>query len=182
MGIGIGKISRNIISLSHVVSLKWPQSFSFSPILTLGWPGYLLWLVQCRRRHWQPTPALLPGNSHGWRSLEGCSPWGREVLDATERLHFHFSLSCIGGGNVNPLQGSCLENLRDGGAWWAAVYGVAQSRTWLKWLSSSSSSTMSQKWCYACYSPNLKSLRFAVSAFTLVELFLHYAKKSRMEI
>ena len=57
----------------------------------------------------------------------------------TERLHFHFSLSCIGEGNGNPLQGSCLENPRDGGAWWAAVYGVAQSRTRLKWLSSSSS-------------------------------------------
>ena len=55
----------------------------------------------------------------------------------TERLHFHFSLSCIGEGNGNPLQCSCLENPRDGGAWWAAVYGVAQSRTWLKWLSSS---------------------------------------------
>ena len=57
----------------------------------------------------------------------------------TERLHFHFSLSCIGEGNGNPLQCSCLENPRDGGAWWAAVYGVAQSRTRLKWLSSSSS-------------------------------------------
>ena len=57
----------------------------------------------------------------------------------TERLHFHFSLSCIGEGNGNPLQCSCLENPRDRGAWWAAVYGVAQSRTWLKWLSSSSS-------------------------------------------
>ena len=57
----------------------------------------------------------------------------------TEQLHFHFSLSCIGEGNGNPLQCSCLENLRDGGAWWAAVYGVAQSRTWLKRLSSSSS-------------------------------------------
>ena len=56
----------------------------------------------------------------------------------TERLHFHFSLSCIGEGNGNPLQCSCLENLRDGGAWWAAIYGVAQSRTRLKWLSSSS--------------------------------------------
>ena len=56
----------------------------------------------------------------------------------TERLHFHFSLSCIGEGNGNPLQYSCLENPRDGGAWWAAVYGVAQSRTQLKWLSSSS--------------------------------------------
>ena len=57
----------------------------------------------------------------------------------TERLHFHFSLSCIGEGNGNPLQCSCLENPRDGGAWWAAVYGVAQSWTRLKWLSSSSS-------------------------------------------
>ena len=58
----------------------------------------------------------------------------------TEQCHFHFSLSCIGEGNGNPLQYSCLENPRDGGAWWAAVYGVAQSRTRLKWLSSSSSS------------------------------------------
>ena len=58
--------------------------------------------------------------------------------DTTERLHFHFSLSCIGKGNGNPLQCSCLENPRDGGAWWAAVYGVAQSRTRLKRLSSSS--------------------------------------------
>ena len=58
--------------------------------------------------------------------------------DMTERLHFHFSLSCIGEGNDNPLQCSCLENPRDGGAWWAAVYGVTQSRTQLKQLSSSS--------------------------------------------
>ena len=92
-----------------------------------------------RRRQWHPTPVLLPGKSHGWRSLEGCSPWGRWGLDMTERLHFHFSLSCIGEGNGNPLQCSCLENPRDGAACWAAIYGVAQSRTWLKWLSSSSS-------------------------------------------
>ena len=92
------------------------------------------------RRQWHPTPVFLPGKSHGWRSLEGCSPWGHWGLDTTERLHFHFSLSCIGEGNGNPLQCSCLENPRDGGAWWAAIYGVAQSRTWLKWLSSSSSS------------------------------------------
>ena len=77
--------------------------------------------------------------SHGWRSLVGCSPWGCKQLDTTERLHFHFSLSCIGEGNGNPLQCSCLENPRDGGAWWAAVYGVAQSRTRLKLLSRSSS-------------------------------------------
>ena len=91
------------------------------------------------RRQWHPTPVLLPGKSHGRRSLEGCSPWGRWGLDMTERLHFHFSLSCIGEGNGNPLQCSCLENPRDGGACWAAVYGVTQSRTWLKWRSSSSS-------------------------------------------
>ena len=59
----------------------------------------------------------------------GYSPWGREELDMTERLHFHFSLSCIGKGNGSPLQCSCLENPRDGGAWWAAVYGVAQNQT-----------------------------------------------------
>ena len=63
-----------------------------------------------------PTPVLLPGKSHGQRSLAGCSPWGREESDTTERLHFHFSLSCIGEGNDNPLQCSCLENPRDGGA------------------------------------------------------------------
>ena len=90
------------------------------------------------RRQWHPTPILLPGESHGWRSLVGCSPWGREESDMTERLHFHFSLSCIGEGNGNPLQCSFLENPRDGGAWWAAVYRVVQSRTRLKWLSSSS--------------------------------------------
>ena len=89
-------------------------------------------------RQWHPTPVFLPGKSHGERSLVGCSPWGRSGSDTTERLHFHFSLSCIGEGNGNPLQCSCLENLRDGGAWWAAVCGVAQSWTWLKWLSSSS--------------------------------------------
>ena len=87
---------------------------------------------------WHPTPVLLPGKSNGWRSLVGCSPWGRWASDMTERLHFHFSLSCIGEGNGNPLQCSCLENPRDGGAWWAAVYRATQSRTWLKWLSSSS--------------------------------------------
>ena len=94
-----------------------------------------------QRRQWQPTPGLLPGKSHGRRSLVGCSPWGPEELDMTEQLHFHFSLSCIGEGNSNPLQCSCLENPRDGGAWWAAVYGVAQSWTQLKRLNSSSSST-----------------------------------------
>ena len=62
---------------------------------------------------WHPTPVLLPGKSHEWRSLVGYSPWGRWELDTTERLHFHFSFSCIGEGNGNPLQCSCLENPRD---------------------------------------------------------------------
>ena len=92
-----------------------------------------------RRRRWHPTPVLLPGKSHGRRSLVGCSPRGREESDTTERLPFHFSLSCLGEGNGNPLQCSCLENPRDGGAWWAAVYAVTQSWTRLKWLSSSRS-------------------------------------------
>ena len=79
---------------------------------------------------------------HGRRSLVGCSSWGRWGSDTTERFHCYFLLSCIGEGNGNALQSSCLENPRDGGAWWAAVYGVAQSRTRLKRLSSSSSSTI----------------------------------------
>ena len=86
------------------------------------------------------SSTLLPGESHGWRSLVGYSPWGLYELDMTEQLHFHISLSCIGEGNGNPLQCSCLENPRDGGARWAAVYGVTQSWTRLKWLSSSSRS------------------------------------------
>ena len=88
------------------------------------------------RRQWHPTPVLSPGRSHGQRSLVGFSPWGLEESDTTERLHFYFSLSCIGEGNGNPLQCSCVENPRDGRAWWAAIYGVAQSRTRLKILSS----------------------------------------------
>ena len=87
-----------------------------------------------------PTPVLLPRKSHGRRRLVGCSPWGPYESDTIERLHFHFSLSHIGEGNRNPLQCSCLENSRDRGAWWAAVSGVAQSRTQLKRFSSSSSS------------------------------------------
>ena len=85
-----------------------------------------------RRRQWHPTPVLLPGKSHGRGSLVGCSPCGRYESGTTERLHFHFSLSRIGEGNGNLLRCSCLENPRDGGAWWAAVSGVAQSRTRLK--------------------------------------------------
>ena len=156
-----------------------------------GVRGPFHWLVCSshanRRRQWHPTPVHLSGKSHGWRSLVGCSLWGRKESDTTKRLHFLFSLSCIGEGNGNPLRVlawripgtgepgelpsmgshrvghdwvtslslftfmhwrrkwqptpcSCLENPRDGGAWWAAVCGVARSRTQLKWCSSSSSS------------------------------------------
>ena len=113
--------------------VKVTETQGTSPDLT-SIPSTPLW-----RRQWHPTPALLPGKSHGWRSLVGCSPWGHKESDTTEWLHTHFSLSCIGEGDGNPLQCSCLENPRDGGAWWAASYGVAQSRTWLKPLNSSNS-------------------------------------------
>ena len=126
-------------------SVPPPAKGRSSPINTpVSPPSFLIllsfvWLyIFFRRRPWYPTPVLLPGKSHGRRSLVGCSPWGCEESDTTEWLHFHFSLSCIGEGNGNLLQCSCLENPREGGAWWAAVYGVAQSWTWLKRLSSSS--------------------------------------------
>ena len=79
-----------------------------------------------------PHSSTLAGKSHGQRSLVGCSPWDRKESGMTERLCFHLSLSYIGEGNGKPLQCSCLENPRDGGAWWAAVSGVAQSQTRLK--------------------------------------------------
>ena len=112
------------------------------------WVGKIPW-----RRKWHSTLVFLPGKSHGQRSLVSCSPWGRRESDTTKRLHFHFSLSCIGEGNGNPLQCCCLENSRDGGAWWAAAYGVAQSRTRLKRLSSSSSSVHQSnfRFPYSCF-------------------------------
>ena len=84
------------------------------------------------------TPVLLPGKSHGLKSLVGYSPWGRKQSDTTEQLHFHFSFSCTGEGNGNPLH-MLAWRIPGKGAWWAAVYGVTQSRTRLTWLSSSCS-------------------------------------------
>ena len=104
-------------------------------IFTVTYKANFYKTYNCQRRQWHPTPVHLPGKSHGWRSLVGCSPWGRKESGMTERLHFHFSLPCIGDGNDNPLQCSCLENPRGGGAWWAAIYGFTQSRTRLKRLS-----------------------------------------------
>ena len=115
------------------VYLVFPFVFFY---LGLAIPLYLRVL---RRRQWQPTPVHLPGKSHGRRSLVGCSPWGHEESDTYWATSL--SLSCIGEGNGNLLQCSCLENPRDGRAWWAAICGVAQSRTRLKWLSSSSKSS-----------------------------------------
>ena len=131
------KIFKNMIGS---IECFYSICFTLGELLKLA--GAYIYIYQyvwaLRKCEWHPTPVLLPGKSHGWKSLEGCSPWSRWGSDTTERLHFHFSLSCIGEGNGNPLQCSCLENLRDGGASWAAVYGVTQSRTRLKWLSSSS--------------------------------------------
>ena len=101
-------------------------------------------ILYLQRRRWHPTPVPLPAKSHAKKGLVGCSPWGCKELDMTEGLHFHFSILCIGGGNGNPLQCSCLENPRDGGSWWAAISGVAQSQTRLKRLSSSSSLSLLQ--------------------------------------
>ena len=116
-------------------------TLAISCLTTSNLPWFMDLTLQVPMQYWwwHPTPGFLPGKPHGWRSLEGYSPWGREESGTTEQLHFHFSLSCIGEGNGNPLQGSCLENPRDRGAWWAAVYGVTQSWTRLKRLSSNSS-------------------------------------------
>ena len=89
------------------------------------------------RRQWQPTPVLLAGKSHGWRSLVGCSPWSRQESDKTERLHFHFSFF-IHWRKWQPTPVFLPGESQGRGSQWAAVYGVAQSRTWLKRLSSSS--------------------------------------------
>ena len=135
-------LSIRVFSNESALQIRWPKycSFNISPSnkysglisVRIDWFDLLSVLGTLWRRQWQPTLVLLPGKSHGQRSLVGCTPWGRKESDTTERHHFHFSLSCIGEGNGNPLQCSCLENPRDGGACWAAVYGVTQSRTRLK--------------------------------------------------
>ena len=122
--------------LLYFAFILYPWCFSHGLARATGsWLLTLSWVI-FRRRQWHLTPVLLPEKSHDQRSLVGWSPWGLEETDTTERLHFHFSLSCIGEGNGNPLQCSCLENPRDRGACWAAIYGVTQSWTQLKRLSS----------------------------------------------
>ena len=109
------------------------------------------------RRQWQPTPVLLPGKSRGQKSLVSYSPWGCKEWNTTEWLHFHFSFSCTGEGNGNPLQYSCLENPRDRGAWWPAVYEFTQIRTRLTWLSSSNRSRYADDTLFMAESTELKS-------------------------
>ena len=110
---------RNLCIVFHggYINLHSHQQYrrvSFSPLQhLLLWIFLMIAILTGWRRQWHPTPVLLPGKSHGRRSLVGCSPWGLKELDTTERHHFHFSLSCIGEGNGNPLQCSCLENPRD---------------------------------------------------------------------
>ena len=144
-------------------------------------------LSTTRRRLWHPTPVLSPGKSHGWRSLVGCSPWGREELDTTEQLHFDFSLSCTGEGNGNPVQCSCLETPRDRGAWWSAVYGVTQSRTQLKWLSSSSSENpcfRPKYWYIVSFTMDSLSISFNMMEklhyITITIIFSKYLPESRV--
>ena len=147
MDVSLGELRKT--GRRRVLQFMGSQRVGHDWVTELNWTEHMTWnykfCFKIRRRHWQPTPVLLPGKSHGRRSLVGCSPWGGEESDTTERLHFHFSLSCIGEGNGNPLQCSCLENPRDGGAWWAAVNGVAQSQTRLKWLSSSNFKTVPKR-------------------------------------
>ena len=126
------------------------------------YPVSICFLSFLQRRQWNPTPVFLPGKSHRWRNLVGCGPWGHEESDTAERLHFHFSLSCIGEGNGNPLQCSCPENPRDRGAWWTTVYGVTQSWTRLKWLSSSSSSRVSSGLTIGSGCSSLMAVRWKV--------------------
>ena len=131
------------------------------------------------RRRWQATPVFLSGESQGQGSLVGCRLWGRAKSDTTEWVHFHFSLSCIGEGNGNPLQCSCLENPRDGGAWWAAVYVVAQSRTRLKRLNSSNSSSIElTSFSHSCFKNQY--LIYFNESLNLLQLILIYF--SRLKI
>ena len=133
----MSRISKSIVTVNCFQGLEKEGNVE-RLLMGTGFPlgdENVLELYRLRRR-WHPTPVLLPGKSHKQRSLVGCSQ-----RDMTERFHFHFSLPCIGEGNGDPLQCSCLENPRDRGAWWAAVYGVSQSWTRLKRLSSSSSSS-----------------------------------------
>ena len=132
--------------IDHVIFYFFEWTLFYSTRFLLMDFGFFPVLILCIRQQWIGEKAMAPHSSTlAWKipwteepgGLQSTGSWVRQ----TERLHFHFSLSCIGEGNGNPLQCSCLENPRDGGAWWAGVYGVTQSQIQLKRLSSSSSSS-----------------------------------------
>ena len=127
--------------------LNWIEKKHPSTNISSKWFSYFELRVAFHgRRQWHPTPVLLPGKSHEWRSLVGCSPRSceksRTWLSDFTFMHWR--------RKWQPIPVFLLENPRDGGVWWAAIYGVAQSRTRLKWLSSSSSSLW---WYRACWKP-----------------------------
>ena len=97
-----------LLSIRSTIASESQRNHYIWEVCSANWwdaPRLAMPAASICQRH--PTPVLLPGKSRGWKSLVGCSPWGLEELDTTERLHFHFSLSCIGEGNGNPLQYSC---------------------------------------------------------------------------
>ena len=102
----------------NVYEICYPQIISYVPFSLIY-----------RKRQWHPTPVLLPGKSHGQRSLEGCSAWGRWGSGTTERLYFHFSLSCIGEGNSNPLVFLPGESQVRGSLVGCCLWGCTESDT-----------------------------------------------------
>ena len=162
----------------------WPWMTHLVPMLSqnacCGWGAW------CHSEFWDicfplisrlPTPVFLPGKSHGRRSLVGCSPWGHEESDTTEWLHFHFSLSCTGEGNGNPLQCSCLENPRMAEPGGLPSMGSHRVGHWL--CSSSSYITSSQRLAGGhSFCSLLMSMSEAFSiSFTLCTLIkLYYTK------
>ena len=127
-------------------------------------------MVRNQSRQWQPTPVLLPGKSHGQRSLVGCSPWGREETDMTEWLHFHFSLSCFGEGNGNPLRCSCLENLRDGQPGGLLSMG-SQSWTWLSDLAAAAAAAVCINRCHILFVHSSVGRHLSCFCFFLLCIF-----------
>ena len=133
------------------------------------WKFYFLFLYYTMEKAMAPHSITLPGKSHGWRSLVGCSPWGPEELDTAERLHFHFSLSCTGEGNGNPLQCSCLENPRDGGAWWLPSAGSHRVRhDWSDLAAAYYTKTM-DFWILGKYSCLLCMVSWKIICFYLIK-------------